>query len=130
MQAILSIPAQHLEYLCPDEPVYGVAAASHFAQTLSIFRSNIDQRFTASNVECFMVNPVLIYIELWTETEFLVTDSAGQTALDLSKDTVFHLSGGLIEIFKSAGPFLHVNRPTSSPRSCTVPASHKTVSHA
>jgi hypothetical protein len=107
MQAILSISAKHLAHLCPEEPVYGVAAASHLAQTLSVFRRDINQKFTASNIDSFMATSILIYFELWTETEFLVTDSAGQTALDLSKDTVFPLAGGLVEIFKSAGPVLY-----------------------
>ncbi|KAF4636591.1 hypothetical protein G7Y89_g1485 [Cudoniella acicularis] len=112
MQAILCVSARHLAYLCPDEPGYGVAAASHLAQTLSIFRKDINQKFTASNVDFFMATSVLIYFELWTETEFLVTDSAGLTALDLSKDTIFRLAGGLVEIFMRSGPVMY-EKPSS-----------------
>lgn len=112
MQAILSISAKHLAYLCPDEPAYGVAAASHLTRTLSMFRRDINQKFTASNIDFFMATSVLIYFELWTETEFLTTDAAGLTTLDLSKDTIFRLAGGLVEVFMSAGPVLY-QKPSS-----------------
>jgi len=128
MQAILCVSARHLAHLCPDEPLYGIAAASHFAQTLSIFRKDINQTFTASNADAFMATAVLIYYELWTETEFLSTDAEGHNVLDLSKDGIFRLAGGLVEIFMSSGPVLF-EKPSSfishimhSPRQSLVSA--------
>jgi hypothetical protein len=112
MHAILSISAKHLVYLCPNEPVYGVAAASHLAQTLSIFRRDINHKFTALNIDSFMATSILIFFELWTETEFLATDSAGLTTLDLSKDSIFRLAGGLVEIFHSADSVMQ-EKPSS-----------------
>jgi hypothetical protein len=112
MQAILSISAKHLAYLFPDEPVYSIAAASHLTQTLGIFRKDINKSFTASNVDAFMATSMLIYCQLWTESEIVMTGSAGLAAKDLSKDTIFRLAGGLIEVFMSSGPLMY-ERPSS-----------------
>jgi hypothetical protein len=112
MNAILCISARHLAYLRPDEPLYDIAAASHLEYTLNMFRRDINQEFTASNVDFFMTTALLIYFELWTETEFLVEDSAGLITLDLSKDRIFRLASGLVEIFMSSGPVMY-EKPSS-----------------
>lgn len=112
MHAILCISARHLAYLKPDEPLYDIAAAFHLEHTVSMFRQDINQEFTASNVDLFMTTALLIYFEIWTETEFLVEDSAGLITLDLSKDRIFRLAGGLIEIFLSSGPVMY-EKPSS-----------------
>ena len=112
MHTILCVSARHLAYLCPDEASYNVAASFNFAQALSRFRRDISQKFTASNIDLFMATSVLIYFELWTETEFVMTDSAGLTTLDLSKDAIFRLSGGLIEIFMRSIPVIY-EKPSS-----------------
>lgn len=107
MHAILCVSARHLAYLCPDDPVDGVAATSHLPKRSGIFRRAINQQFTPSNVGPFMATAVLIYVELWTEPDSLVTDAAGHTTLDLSKNTIFPHASGLVEVFLRSGPVMY-----------------------
>ncbi|KAF2006801.1 hypothetical protein P154DRAFT_421197 [Amniculicola lignicola CBS 123094] len=112
MHAILSISARHLAYLCPNEPKYGIAATAHFTKTLSMFRKDINERFTAFTMDPVMATSVLIFFELWMQTEFVVKDSNGRDILDLSQDTIFRLAGGLVEIFLSANSVIY-EKPSS-----------------
>ncbi|KAL6251278.1 hypothetical protein RBB50_001486 [Rhinocladiella similis] len=108
MHAMLCISARHLAYLCPNDPMYDLTAGSYLVQTLGMFRRDInDQTLTASNADAFMATSILIYFELWTETDFVVKDLRDRgDVLDLSRDNMAPLARGLIELFLRPGPVL------------------------
>ncbi|KAK6381637.1 hypothetical protein LTS17_004696 [Exophiala oligosperma] len=114
MHAMLCVSARHLAYLFPDDPTYSLAARAHLVQSLGMFRRDIDNNktLTASDADAFMATSILIYFELWTETEFVIQKGStrdgreARDALDLSRDNMIPLARGLVELFLRSGPVL------------------------
>jgi hypothetical protein len=100
MHAILCLSSRHLAYLCPADPTYPPAAATHLSHTLRLFREALSEPFTESNMHPLMFTAALLYYESWSNLDFLITETSGNcTYYDAKKDPLFSLASGMRQIF-------------------------------
>uniref|UniRef100_A0A0D2Y6C0 Zn(2)-C6 fungal-type domain-containing protein n=1 Tax=Fusarium oxysporum (strain Fo5176) TaxID=660025 RepID=A0A0D2Y6C0_FUSOF len=100
MSAILCTSAMHFSSLCPHEPKYRDASGHLMAKTVQLFRKNLSRPFNKQNCEALMGTALLVNYISWFDLDFL----HGQTKLDLSKDQLFFLTPGIIELWFRSMP--------------------------
>ncbi|KAF5606669.1 uncharacterized protein FSUBG_5855 [Fusarium subglutinans] len=100
MSAILCTSAMHLSYLCPHETRYKDASEHLMAKTVQLFRKNLSRPLNKQNCEALMGTALLVNYISWFDLDFL----HGQTKLDLSKDQLFFLTPGIIELWFRSMP--------------------------
>ncbi|RBR16702.1 hypothetical protein FVER53590_10002 [Fusarium verticillioides] len=100
MSAILCTSAMHLSSLCPHETRYKDASEHLMAKTVQLFRKNLSRPLNKQNCEALMGTALLVNYISWFDLDFL----HGQTKLDLSKDQLFFLTPGIIELWFRSMP--------------------------
>jgi hypothetical protein len=105
---MLSLAAKHLSVLRPQDPRYAEAAMVMLNRSLSSYRETVPLPLTADNCDSRLGTSVLINYMVWSDLDFLEGQSilTNPTAggLDLSRDLMFLLSGGVRQVFFSAFP--------------------------
>ncbi|KAL7953892.1 hypothetical protein V8C34DRAFT_317790 [Trichoderma compactum] len=77
MHVILCASARQLSFLFPDEHKYATAATTHLIKTLCLFRDDLSNKLTPSNVDAFMTTTALLHMEMWSNDEFMVIGPDG-----------------------------------------------------
>lgn len=87
LHAILAFSATHLNYLCPHEKKYTIAAASHLERSLNLFTSQLEIRIDDSNRDtiyaCSYLHSMLAFrnVYLTSMEHSYIPDSTGALAL-------------------------------------------------
>ncbi|KAF5597804.1 hypothetical protein FPCIR_3380 [Fusarium pseudocircinatum] len=100
MSAILCSSAMHLSSLCPNDTRYKDASEHLMAKTVQLFRKNLSRSLNKQNCEALMGTALLVNYISWFDLDFLY----GQNKLDLSKDQLFFLTPGIIELWFRSMP--------------------------
>ncbi|KAF5627236.1 uncharacterized protein FTJAE_9321 [Fusarium tjaetaba] len=100
MSAILCTSAMQLSSLCPHESRYKDASEHLMAKAVQLFRKNLSRPLNKQNCEALMGTALLVNYVSWFDLDFL----HGQTKLDLSKDQLFFLTPGIIELWFRSMP--------------------------
>ncbi|KAF5644113.1 hypothetical protein F52700_2681 [Fusarium sp. NRRL 52700] len=100
MSAILCTSAMQLSSLCPHESRYKDASEHLMAKTVQLFRKNLSRPLNRQNCEALMGTALLVNYISWFDLDFL----HGQNKLDLSKDQLFFLTPGIIELWFRSMP--------------------------
>lgn len=109
MHAILLVSSTHLAYLEPTNKKHHKASIIHLGRTLELFRSALSQPINANNADAFMATAVLLYHYAWSNIDFMQSlpgAEGSEQGLDLSKDPLFTLSGGVHGVFKNSMGYL------------------------
>ncbi|KAF4437288.1 hypothetical protein FACUT_5770 [Fusarium acutatum] len=90
----------HLSSLRPHETRYKDASEHLMAKTVQLFRKNLSRPLNKHNCEALMGTALLVNYISWFDLDFL----HGQNKLDLSKDQLFFLTPGIIELWFRSMP--------------------------
>lgn len=99
MNAMLSVAAQHLVILQPDDKTYPIAAASHLSRALCLFQNELSNTSTVIHLDAFIATSVLLQYGVWASTDFCSTQDNGVVSFDPEKDRIFALSSALKQVF-------------------------------
>ena len=124
--ALLCVAARHLAVLQQDtveSAAFASAAATHLCRALSGFRYSLTTNLAGMPFDVFIASSILLQIELWTSTEFIVRDEAGagrakptrsrspatadkkhqSTRIDFGGDRLFAFSASLKQVLLRSG---------------------------
>ncbi|KAF2965220.1 hypothetical protein GQX73_g8356 [Xylaria multiplex] len=95
MNAMLCIAARHLAVICPEDPTYKTAAASHLCRASSGLRGELSKDSTSIHLDAFLATSILFYYDTWTNTDYFLPPQENQIAPEAWADCVFGFSSSL-----------------------------------
>ncbi|KAI0536703.1 hypothetical protein GGR58DRAFT_528003 [Xylaria digitata] len=95
MNAILCIAARHLAVICPEDPTYKTAAASHLCRASSGLRGELSKGSTSIHFDAFLATSILFYYDTWTNTDYFLPPQDNEIVSEAWTDRVFGFSSSL-----------------------------------
>ncbi|KAK4252327.1 hypothetical protein C7999DRAFT_10053 [Corynascus novoguineensis] len=127
LNAMLSLAAAHLNYLCPGRAQYQRAKYVLQNKALNDYRQTLSRPITADNCDALLGTANLIQFLMWCDLGFMDAQQQHQqqhhhrrlnestaASLDLSSDRLYFLSTGVRQIFFMAWPLFQTERSAFS----------------